>query len=230
CGPAGAVPSRYRARTRGGAAGSADADAGLSRTLGVTGRGRAAARAGAGGGLLRARAAASCGRGPLADEEREQEPDDRGAGEQRVDAVEDAAVAREQGAHVLDGQVALDHGFGQVAENGGGERRDARDDALPPVTVEQCREQYRARHNAKESRAREAFPGFLRGDDGGHLVPAGKRGERDAREIAADIAADRENDEDQDALAAVGRRQHRGDRRAEERQVRGGEQARGDVL
>jgi hypothetical protein len=46
---------------------------------------------------------------PLLDEEGEQEPDDRGAGEQGVDAVEDAAMTGEQGAHVLEGQVALDH-------------------------------------------------------------------------------------------------------------------------
>ena len=52
---------------------------------------------------------ASWAEGALLDEEREEEPDDGGAGEQGVDAVKDAAVAGEQRAHVLDGQVALDH-------------------------------------------------------------------------------------------------------------------------
>ncbi len=71
---------------------------------------------------------------------------------------------------------------------------------------------------------------FFGRDDGGHLVAAGERGERDAGEVAADVAADREDDEDQDALAAVGRRQHGRDGGAEQRQVRGGEHAGGDVL
>jgi len=46
----------------------------------------------------------------------------------------------------------------------------------------------------------------------------------------ADIAADREDNEDKDPLAAVGRGQHGRDGRAEQRQVRGGEHAGRDVL
>jgi hypothetical protein len=64
-------------------------------------------RAGAGGrttGDLRL--ALDCG---SADEDGQQEPDDGGAREEGVDAVQDAAVAGEEGAHVLDGEVALDH-------------------------------------------------------------------------------------------------------------------------
>src|SRR6185437_1106104 len=53
----------------------------------------------------------------LADEGRQEEPDHGGAGQQGVDAVEDAAVAGEEGAYVLDGEVALDHRLGQVAED-----------------------------------------------------------------------------------------------------------------
>ena len=62
-------------------------------------------------------------------------------------------MAGKQGAHVLDAQVALDHGLGQVAEDGGGQGRDAGDDALPPVTVQHRREHDRARHDAEESGA-----------------------------------------------------------------------------
>src|ERR1700677_4006003 len=54
-------------------------------------------------------------------EYREQQPDDGGAGEQRIDAVQDAAVAGQERAHVLDRQVPLDHRLGQGGEDRGGD-------------------------------------------------------------------------------------------------------------
>ncbi len=48
------------------------------------------------------------------------EPEDGGGQEEGVDAVEDAAVAGEEGAGVFDACAALERGFEEVSELGGG--------------------------------------------------------------------------------------------------------------
>src|SRR5687767_11071953 len=66
-----------------------------------------------------------------ADLELNGEVEDRGqAEEDRVEAVEDATVAREDGAEVLDAEVALDHRLAEVAE-----RRHDRDDGAEGEAV-----------------------------------------------------------------------------------------------
>src|SRR3546814_19757673 len=61
---------------------------------------------------------------------RREEPDGGEHEEQGVEAVEEAAVAGEDRAHVLDAEVALHEGLAEVAD-GGGERDDDTDQGSP---------------------------------------------------------------------------------------------------
>src|SRR4051812_19966478 len=67
----------------------------------------------------------------------EQQPDRGDGGEQGVEPVHEATVARDDLAHVLDAEVALDHRLAQVAQGGHDDRDGAQGDADPPVAVEQ---------------------------------------------------------------------------------------------
>ena len=135
----------------------------------------------------------------------------------------------QQGAHVLDVEIALDDGFNQVAEGGGEHRGGAGEQALPGMAVQQQRHADRAGDQAGHDRARQALPGLLRADDGGHRMMAAAA-EGDAGEVAADIAADGQDDEREDPARAVVFGQHRGHEGCQERQVGHGEDARGHVL
>src|SRR5580693_4569779 len=162
-----------------------------------------------------------------AQEYRQQQPCDRSADEQRIDAVQDPAVARQQRPHVLDPQIPLDHGLGEVAEHRGGDHGGAEDGALPPVAVQRDRHHDRARRDTGDGGARQAFPRLLRADGGGHLVRAAPA-ERDAGEVAAYVGADGDDDEGEHPASAVVRREHRGYRGAEQAQVGRGEHGGGD--
>ena len=59
--------------------------------------------------------------------EEEYVPEDGGGKEEGVDAVEDAAVAGEEGSGVFDVGAALDGGFEEVAELGGDVEDDGED-------------------------------------------------------------------------------------------------------
>ena len=67
----------------------------------------------------------------------QQQPDRGDRGEQRVEPVHQPAVARDELAHVLDAEVALDHRLDQVAQRGHHHRDQAEGDPDPPATVEQ---------------------------------------------------------------------------------------------
>ena len=63
--------------------------------------------------------------------EQEDAPQGGGGDEEGVDAVEDAAVAREQGPGVFDADAALNGGFEQVAKLSGEIDDDRKQDGLP---------------------------------------------------------------------------------------------------
>jgi drug/metabolite transporter (DMT)-like permease len=69
-------------------------------------------------------------------QQREDDPGGDGRRQDRVDAVHQTAVAGQQGAHVLDPEVAFDLGFHQVAERAGDDEHDAERHAHPCRFVE----------------------------------------------------------------------------------------------
>ncbi len=71
------------------------------------------------------------------DEDKQEEPDNRRAEQERIDPVQHSAVARQHRAHVLDPQIPLHHGLSQVPEGGCGEHCRADQDALPDRAAEQ---------------------------------------------------------------------------------------------
>ena len=60
------------------------------------------------------------------------EPEDGRGDEEGVDAVEDAAVAGEDGAGVFDSGTALKGGLEEIAELSGGVEHDGEDEEDPP--------------------------------------------------------------------------------------------------
>ena len=98
------------------------------------------------------------------DEDHHQQPDHRSGRQQRVQPVHDAAVARQQRAHVLDAEVPLDHRLAEVAERGAGRDREAEQQALPPgAVVDQELHAQRARRHRERHRAEQALAGLARG-------------------------------------------------------------------
>src|SRR4051794_5428079 len=58
---------------------------------------------------------------------------DREAEQQRVEAVEDAAVARKEGPEVLEAEIPLEHRLAEVAEEGTAGDEDPEHETLVPV-------------------------------------------------------------------------------------------------
>ena len=98
---------------------------------------------------------------------------DRG-GQQRVEPVHQAAVPRQQGAHVLDAEVALDQRLDEVTERRADHQQRAGQHARPPRSAEQKRTHSAPVDHSGDLRAGEPLPGLLRADRRGHRVPAGE--------------------------------------------------------
>ena len=75
-------------------------------------------------------------------------------------------MAGQDRAHVLDLEVALDHGFGQVAEGRRGDGGDAQDQALPPRAVQQQGQQQApatTQASAEPAKPSQVFFGLIAG-------------------------------------------------------------------
>jgi hypothetical protein len=94
--------------------------------------------------------------------------------QERIDAVEDAAVAQEQAARVLRPQVALEEGLEQVADRGRDHDHSAEEERVPTVAQELLFvEPHPGREDAGDRAHHEALPRLPRRDGGAHLVPPG---------------------------------------------------------
>jgi hypothetical protein len=127
--------------------------------------------------------------------------------------------------HVLDVQITLDHRLGQVTEGGRCHGRRAQDQALPDMAAQQLGHHDAAAGQAEDDGAGQALPGLLRADDRGHQVLA----QQDARRVAAGVAADGQDNEDQGAPRSVRLQQHQRDEHRHQREVSDGEEAGGHV-
>jgi drug/metabolite transporter (DMT)-like permease len=92
---------------------------------------------GTGVGLVLGAAACWLNARASSDKKREDDPGRDGRRQHRVEPVHQPAVARQQGAHVLDAQVALDLRLDQIAERSGDHEHEAERDADPCRFVEQ---------------------------------------------------------------------------------------------
>ena len=117
--------------------------------------------------------------------------------------------------HVLDAEVALDERLEEVADGRGDGHADAQRHADEPGVVEEEVHGQRAADHAQQHRAGEALPRLLGADRRGHRVLA----EEHAGDVAADVAADCRDDEDDHPLDAVLLRQQQHPEADEERRV-----------
>jgi drug/metabolite transporter (DMT)-like permease len=102
------------------------------------------------------RSAAARGQG--SDQKREHDPGRDGRRQHRVESVHQPAVARQQGAHVLDAQVALDLRLDEIAERSGDHEHEAERDADPRRLVEQEGHCEHGGRGTAYQRAGEALP------------------------------------------------------------------------
>src|SRR5580658_148831 len=145
----------------------------------------------------------------LADDE--DEPQDGGGQEQGVDAVEDAAVAGEQGAGVLDAGPALEGGLEEVAELGGGVEQDGEEHPLPPGSVGvqageagvvRCEpvaveDEAAADDDGGDDGGDGSFPGLVGRELGGELVAAEALADVEGGDVAGPYAEEEEDDQHQ---------------------------------
>lgn len=134
-------------------------------------------------------------------------PKDGGGKKEGVDAVEDAAVTREEGAGVLDAGAALDGGLEQIAELGGDVEDGGKGEGLPDgfadVQQEIAADGEDVAHIEQAAGDGEgakdggdgAFPGFARGDARGELVFADGAADVESGDIAGPDGEHEEDDE-----------------------------------
>ena len=131
------------------------------------------------------------------------------ASEESVDAVEDAAVAGEDGAGVFDAGAALEGGLEEVAELGGGVEDDGEDEEDPPglggvepgeagvLLGEPVAEQDEAHAEdaGGDDRGDGAFPGLVGRETRGELVAAEALADVEGGDVAGPDAEEEEEDE-----------------------------------
>ncbi len=137
------------------------------------------------------------------------EPEDGGGDEEGVDAVEDAAMAGEEGAGVLDAGTALEGGLEEVAELGGGVEGDGEEEEDPPglggveageagvLLGEPVAEQDEA--HAEDAGGDDggdgSFPGFVGREARGELVTAETLADVEGCDVAGPDAEEEEEQE-----------------------------------
>ena len=120
--------------------------------------------------------------------------------EERVDPVEDAAVAEQQPSGVLRPEVAFNQGLEQVAERGRGDDHRAEGQRAPRVREHGLLvDGDERREDACRGADDEAFPRLARRDDRRHLVPAGDPSS-DVGECVRDEDGEEDRDERQPAV------------------------------
>ena len=152
-------------------------------------------------------------------------PDDGRTDEERIQAIHHAAVSRQQIAHVLDAEIALDDRFHQVTDRGAHRDQGAERDTDPPRFVEEKGNARGTGNGTEQDRPGEALPGLLWADLGRHRMLA----EKHARDIPADVGAHGDEDEGDDPRPAVIGGEHHGGEAAEQARVEGGKDAPGDI-
>src|SRR5829696_8309794 len=156
-----------------------------------------------------------------------QVPDGRQHKQDRIKPVEQAAMTRQDVAHVLDIEVALDERLGQVADGGGERRHQADGEAVGPP-VERGRPEgpeHGAGHDGEEHAPGEALD---------RLVGAGRRQRPRAGtatdEQAPDVVGDgRHHGGEQERHAVGGHAEQQGGERAEHADPHDAEQRHADV-
>ena len=149
----------------------------------------------------------------------------RGGKHHGIQSVHQAAVARQQVAHVLDPEVTLQHRFGQVPEDRGRRHRHPDDRALPVRLMQEIVDQEGAADAGGDKRAGKALPGFLRADRRCHRMLA----EEHARRISARIGQHDHRQDGQHAKIAVVRTSQENAEEQQERDVRRDQGGRRDV-